>query len=391
MRKLPKIAKPDRLIHLVESDTTAPATAEPLLLLLAEEWAGKDFTDPSTAYTALRGALQAAADLKAQGALPSNSSAQLQAVLRRVSDLNDAGLPEDADAELEQATRRNRAEAQRNAAEAEALFEAQLKQDRLRNRPKATAERLIAHLKATAPPGGVFRATDDVLVEWKERGEQMGDPFDLAVALDLARLNHARAKGPQLGQALLSLGNCHRALGERQLGGGHLTRAMRAYTDALKEFPRKQQPENWATTQNNLGNALQTLGAREGDSARLHAAIAAYTAALTVYTPEAAPMDWAMTQNNLGNALQALGEREGDSARPARRHRRLHRRADRPHARGRSDGLGHDAEQPRQRSERLGRARGRQRPPARRHRRLHRRADRLHARGRTDGLGHDAA
>lgn len=298
----------DRLLGMVEKDPTAPPTAEPLLLLLAEEWAGKGFTDPSTAYTALRGALQAAADLRAQGTLPSNASDQLQAILRRVADLNDQGQMEEADAALKDAS-------DRNAAEADALFDAHLKQDRLRNRPEAAAQRLVARLKASAPPGGLFWATLDMLVEWQARGERMGNPFDLAVALELAKSNHTRAKRSQLGLALLGLGACHLALGKRHSGGGHLTRAAACYTTATKEFPRKKQPENWAVTQNNLGNALQALGERDGDSTRLHAAIDAYTAALTVRKPDAAPTDWATTQNNLGVALSELSKREDSSAR----------------------------------------------------------------------------
>lgn len=97
----------DRLMRLAEQDPTAPPATEPLLLLLAEEWAQKSFTDPQIAYTALRGALQAGADLKAQGSLPSNASDQLQAILRRVSELNDAGQLEDADAALAAASERN--------------------------------------------------------------------------------------------------------------------------------------------------------------------------------------------------------------------------------------------------------------------------------------------
>jgi len=155
----------ERLLRLVERDETAPDTSEPLLLLLAEEWAQQSFVDATSAYTALRGALQAAADLKAQGALPANSSDQLQAVLQRVSALNDQGLIEDADAALQDATQRNKAEAERNAAEAEALFDAHLKQDRLRNNPAAAAARLIARLRAAAPPGGVFNATRHLLKE----------------------------------------------------------------------------------------------------------------------------------------------------------------------------------------------------------------------------------
>ena len=295
----------ERLLRLFEKDATAPATAEPLLLLLAEEWAQKSFTDPTIAYNALRGALQAAAELKAQSNLPSNASDQLQAILRRVSDLNDQGLRDEAGEALAEAI-------QRNQAEAGALFEASLKQDRLQNRPDLAAKRLVANLHAAAPAGGVFRATVDTLVEWRERGDQMGDPFDLAVALELARMNHARAKGPQRGPALQSLGNCHLSIGITRSGDDHLVRAVKVLTAALKEVPRRTQPGNWALIQSSLGNALGNLGHREGNTERLEQSLLADREALKECTRDRDPIGWAMTQNNLGTALQALGELEGN-------------------------------------------------------------------------------
>ena len=295
----------DRLIRMVEADETAPPTSEVLLLLLAEEWAGQRYIDPMMAYTALKGALQVAADLRAQGNLPSNASAQLQAVLRRVSELTDAGQLDEADAALKDAT-------DRNEAEAEALFDAALQQDRLRNRPAMAAQRLVARLKSSAPPGGVFGATRDLLNEWRGCGERIGDPFDLAVALELAKLNHASASSSQLGQALLSLGNCHLVLGKRQSGEGHLNSAIAAYTAQLKICPPELQPRAWANAQLCLGSALRILGVRAGNKTNLRGAISAFTDPLTVYTLDAAPMDWAKTHNSLGNALRALGTHELD-------------------------------------------------------------------------------
>jgi tetratricopeptide (TPR) repeat protein len=298
----------ETLIRRNDADPAASPTAEALMIALAYEYAEGSHIDLQTAYAGLRGALDAYTQMKAQIDRIGNMDDQLSAILLKVEYLNRQGLRDDAGEALDAAIKAKEAEL-------DALHEAALNQDRVRNRPKAAADRLIARLKASAPPGGVFLATRDLLNEWRERGERMGNLFDLAVALDLARLNHARAKGPQLGQALLSLGNCHSALGERQSGGGHLTRALRAFTEALEKHPREQQPENWAGTQLNLGNVMQVLGKRAGSGAYLPTAIDAYNAALTVYTPEATPKDWAMTQNNLGTALQGLGKQEDDSAR----------------------------------------------------------------------------
>jgi tetratricopeptide (TPR) repeat protein len=303
----PKDREAEGLIRRAEADPEAPETPEPLLILLAEEWSGQKFTEPSLAYNALKSALQAAADMRAQGALPSNISAQFQAVMRRVAALNDAGQMDEADAALRDAR-------ERNEAESEALFEAELKQDRLRNRPAEAAKRLIARLRASAPASGLFWAVSRLIHETHERGEQQGDPFDLHLALELAEVNRSRANGQQLHAALTDLGICHFALGERQASGGHLTRARNAYADALRLTSRQRDPQNWAVSQENLGNALLRLGERTADPALLKQAIAAHRAAQTVFTPEATPMDWATSQNNLGNALQTLGERTADPA-----------------------------------------------------------------------------
>lgn len=78
---------------------------------------------------------------------------------------------------------------------------------------------------------------------------------------------------------------------------------------------RKNEPLEWAGTQNNLGFALRILGDRESGTKRLEEAESAFRLALKERTRERVPLDWAATQNNLGNALQALGERESGTKR----------------------------------------------------------------------------
>jgi transcriptional regulator with XRE-family HTH domain len=297
----------ETLIRKTDADP-APPQAEALVVALAYEFAGGKFLELATAYTALRGALQAAQEVKDQIARLHNMDDRLAAVLRRVDEMNDRGETDAAGQELDAAIRAKEAEI-------EALQDAALQQDRLRNDAASYAKRLVARLRAAAPPGGVFMATMHLLNEWKERGERKGDPFDLAVALALARINYARAKGPQTLQAVTSLGVSHLAMGKRLSGNDHLVSALNSFTDARKLAPLRSRPENWAISQNNLGTALGSLGDRERDTSRLHDAIAAYRTALKVRTREAAPIEWAATQNNLGGTLQSLAEREGDTAR----------------------------------------------------------------------------
>jgi tetratricopeptide (TPR) repeat protein len=247
----------------------------------------------------LRAALAAAADIEARGELPQNTGDQLQAVLREVARLNSLGEREAAADTLDEAMQQ--IEAQR-----EAIFNLQLSQDRVLNTPQAAASRLIQNLHHNAPPGGVWKATLDLSNEWREKGETQGSPFDLQVALHLAKQNLGRAKRPQKGPALISLGICYLRLGERSGADSHLKQAVKIFRELLKLVSRRTDPTNWAATQNNLGGALQTLGERQQDPAHLNAAIAAYTAALTVRTRAAVPMGWAMTQNNLAICYRSL-------------------------------------------------------------------------------------
>ena len=196
----------ERLIRLVERDASAPSTAEALLITLAYEFAQGPHLNMQTAYNGLRAALQAAADFKARGEMPQNSDDQLQAVMREVSRLNDLGQRDEAAGALDEALQR--ADAARDA-----IVTLQLDQDRIRDVPDAAASRLIARSKASAPPGGVWAATRDLIEEWREKGETQGLAFDLQVARHLAKQNLARARGAQQSVSLDDLANCQLRLG----------------------------------------------------------------------------------------------------------------------------------------------------------------------------------
>lgn len=294
-----------RLMQMAADDSTAPGTADALMIALAYEFAAGSHINLSTAYTGLRNALQAAQEMKDQLDRLHNMDDRLTAVLRRVADLNDRGLRDAAGEALEAAIKAKEAEL-------EALHDAALKQDRLRNDPAAAAKRLVARLKASAPPGGVFKATHDLLNEMRRRGDVANDTFDLAVALSLAKANLERAKGPQRSNALNALGNCHLAIGERQLGDGNLIRARDAFAQALEKTPRQRDEENWAIYSGSLGNALLTIGKRVRHLGLLRESIAAIRASLSFETAEKTPAAWADSQNNLGIALQTLGEHLAD-------------------------------------------------------------------------------
>ena len=80
----------------------------------------------------------------------------------------------------------------------------------------------------------MFRATVDLLYEKLEAGEKAGDPFDMLLALELAKALYKRAKGGELGQAQTSLGNCHQIIGQFRPGRKHLDLAAELFTAAAK-------------------------------------------------------------------------------------------------------------------------------------------------------------
>ena len=303
----------ERLLRTTKADASVAPASEALLISLAYEFARGSHNDLMTAYNGLKAALSDAADLRARGLLPQNTSDQVQTLMLRLADLNDRGLREEAAAEVDTALADLDA---RHAAHKSALLDIGIRQDRIRNNPASAAARVLAQLRSVAHPGGLFNATHAAWQEWHDRGYDKGIGFDLHVALHLARANLDRAnKGPQRGQALFDLGRTLRHLGEREGLNRWLIEAIKTFREMLAQSPRKRDPMNWATSKNSLGNALHTLGEREGSTERLEQAVQAFRDALLEWTRDRVPLDWAGTQNNLGNALATLGNREGSTER----------------------------------------------------------------------------
>ena len=301
----------ERLMRLAAQDETAPETAEDLLISLAQEYALGRYDTPAAAYNDLRATLQVAADLKARGMLPQNTSDQVTTLMRRVTELNDQGLRDEAATEVDTALADLDAG---HAAQKSALLDIGIRQDRVRNNPASAAKRIIAQLRLEAQPGGLFRAIHTAWEEWFDRGYEKGVTFDLTTALHLARANLDRAKGIQRAQALADLGITQYRLGEREAGTTRLTQAIATFRTFLAEHPRKSDPGNWATGKNNLAIALSTLGKRETGTARLEEAVTACRAALEERTRDRVPLDWATSWGNMGEAMTVLADRTDDLA-----------------------------------------------------------------------------
>ena len=294
-------ADTEKLIAKAQADGIGAVTGERLLIDLAYEFAEGSHNDLFTAYKGLRAALQAAEELKAQGNLPQNISSQLDAVLRRVSEMNEEG---DRDGAAEYLA----AEEKRLDAEAEALFNAQLKQDRVRNRPDLAARRLYKHAARRAHEAGQkrFFAIRDLVAGWRENGDKSGDMFSLQVALELAKTNSDAASGNHAAPALFDLGWCYFRLAERSSNEGLLKAAQNAFEAALKKMNRAIEPLNWVAAQNGVALALLEIGERNRDDAILLKSVSAFRAALEI-AEKHSDIDLDNTLNHLGCALRALG------------------------------------------------------------------------------------
>jgi tetratricopeptide (TPR) repeat protein len=93
----------------------------------------------------------------------------------------------------------------------------------------------------------------------------------------------------------------------------NLDQAIFHYLQALEIVTRQSDPDLWAAVHNNLGIAYAN-GASGDQAENVEKAIQYCQQALEVYTRNSYPDDWAMTQNNLGSAYRkrVRGDRAGN-------------------------------------------------------------------------------
>jgi tetratricopeptide (TPR) repeat protein len=110
--------------------------------------------------------------------------------------------------------------------------------------------------------------------------------------------------------ALLALGRARTMLGTREADPKRLFEAIATFKLALKQYPRDEDPVNWAMIQMSIGNALSQIGRRADNSRALTDAVTAYTAALAALDTDKEPQRAALLLSNFAAALRTLGGRE---------------------------------------------------------------------------------
>lgn len=279
-----------------------------LVIALAETYAEGNPDDFDSALNGLKRALEVAAEERAKGALPSNTSDAVDVVVRRIDDLNDAGRVTEGVAEIRRALAALADEVARQKAAQGRMLDKGIAQAVLARDVDLAVEMELGKLDLE---GGRFEELCRVRNLWYERGRDQGLRFELEVAIALAESELDLAAGAdELGTALDNLGKALATLGVRERSTDRLERAEHAFHAALEERARDRVPLDWAATQNNLGLLLSRLGQRESSTDRLEQAVDAYCAALEERTRDCVPLDWAETKNNLGLCLGILGQRE---------------------------------------------------------------------------------
>jgi len=103
-------------------------------------------------------------------------------------------------------------------------------------------------------------------------------------------------------------------MGERDERTRSFNEAADAFEQALREWSRERNRDQWAQTQMGLGLVRQTLAEGNGGDENWRKAATAYEAAATAWTLEKNGLNWALAKDRLGGVLLELGRRHRDGA-----------------------------------------------------------------------------
>jgi tetratricopeptide (TPR) repeat protein len=262
--------------------------------------------DVDAAVRELNRTIEIVLNMDQRAELPSNASDQVDAVLKRVNALNEAGGLDGGAETIEEAL------AQADAQKAR-LLEVALDQDILRRDAQAAAGRLWDRLRMDVVEGAQFDELQKLWGEWFERGQNKGLRFDVEVSEHIARIGQKIAKdGISVGIALNDLGISLLELSDSEQQTTRLEEAKSAFLNALDHRRRDTDPLNWAMTTANLSNARARLALRAGDANFLREAMEGYRVALPVWESLEMDIDWASANGNFGVQLLELGGLEND-------------------------------------------------------------------------------
>jgi len=111
-----------------------------------------------------------------------------------------------------------------------------------------------------------------------------------------------------LASVMTAIGNVLASMWRLNAAPGHLDQAIKAYKFALSQEYDKDDPLNWALTQNQLAAALLAQAARDDDPSPLRAAAEAYLSVATTLGAHLHVNDWALAQSHMGDVHVKLSK-----------------------------------------------------------------------------------
>jgi tetratricopeptide (TPR) repeat protein len=137
--------------------------------------------------------------------------------------------------------------------------------------------------------------------------KQAAEAFDAALLAN--KDNNRSAERSEVQLLLAETLRRSAALDPQGMGLATLEKCAEIYRHVLMFYPRRNDPDKWATIQRRFGEVLVTLAGREAQSKKrlLQQAIYAYRSVLEEYTREKSPADWAGAMKDLGLTQMNLG------------------------------------------------------------------------------------
>jgi tetratricopeptide (TPR) repeat protein len=142
----------------------------------------------------------------------------------------------------------------------------------------------------------------------EELAELLRDPADKLNAYVDAPPSDLEAT--RFASVMTAVGNILAAIWRISEDPIRLDRAVKAYQVALAKSYDKENPLNWALTQNHLASALQAQSKRDKDPVPLRAAAEAYRAVAAALGSHLHVNDWALAYSHLGDVLVKLSNYE---------------------------------------------------------------------------------
>ena len=152
-------------------------------------------------------------------------------------------------------------------------------------------------------PSAIYETFNRLYITLAEQALPLNIPEAMNLYRKAIKVNHrildTETDSLKRADAKFRVGNAYRYLSGVRNKEANITKAIKAYKEALTVHTKKDFPVDYAMTQNNLGSAYHYLSEVRNKKANITKAIKALKEALTVYTKKDFPIRHAQVKQNL--------------------------------------------------------------------------------------------